>query len=246
MERLKNKRFSLSDRKNPLVYAFWSTVNKLLIKFRFQRFEVIGKQNIPVTGPFLLVSNHCSRWDGLIVYHTIGRPSNFMVSPNELKGNQGAVLVSMGAFPANPRFDLIGHALSMFNKGQGVVVFPEGNTFYDGNTHNFKTGAAKIAFAAAQSGYDIPILPAAIHYSEDGKVARIAIGEPINATESCDNGAVSPKSLRTFSDRLHREVCFLRSGLGSLGDKLAVLSSTGNRDWSALISSQSTAQNFTA
>lgn len=106
-----------------------------------------------------------------------------MVSPNELRGYQGSVLMSMGSFPADPRFDLIGHAVNLFKRGQGIVVFPEGNTFYDGSTHKFKTGAAKIAFAARNEGIDLPVLPAAIHYPEDGTSARIVIGKAISLDE---------------------------------------------------------------
>ncbi|MBX9567612.1 MAG: 1-acyl-sn-glycerol-3-phosphate acyltransferase [Candidatus Obscuribacterales bacterium] len=237
---LRKKKKELADRKNIFVYAFWNLVNIIVTSIRFRDFEISGQENIPKNGPFLLVSNHCSRWDGLVVYRTLARPSNFMVSPNELRGMQGSVLVSMGAFPADPRYDLVGHSIEMFKRGQGVVVFPEGNTFYDGSTHTFKTGTAKIALASAKAGLDVPLLPAAIYYSPDGKTARICVGKAISLDEYVQSSESNPSTIwRALSDRMHREVCFLRAGLGALADRLAVLYSTCSRDWSKLAERQS-------
>lgn len=232
----RKKKKELADRKNIFVFAFWNLVNIVVTSIKFKKFEIIGQENVPKNGPFLLVSNHCSRWDGLIVYRTLGRPSNFMVSPNELRGFQGTVLTSMGSFPADPRYDLVGHSLEMFKRNQGIVVFPEGNTFYDGATHTFRTGAAKIALAASKEGLDVPLLPAAIYYSPDGKTARICIGEAISLDEYLHTEETTLATiLRSLSDRMHREVCFLRAGLGALVDGLAVLSASCRRDWEKLV-----------
>ncbi|MBX9689398.1 MAG: 1-acyl-sn-glycerol-3-phosphate acyltransferase [Candidatus Obscuribacterales bacterium] len=224
MNTFKRKKRALKDRKNPLLYAFWSMVNKISITMRFKDFQVFGRENIPKSGPFILVSNHITRWDGLIVYESIGRPANFMVSPNELLGVQGEVLQSMGSFPADPRADLINHSLQLFNKGEAVVVFPEGNIFRDGSTHPFKTGVAKIAAAALQAGIDLPILAAALHYKDNGQIACMAVAEPIYASQYLSTEKPEQESntrnLKLLCERLHREVCFLRDGLGNSGDRL--------------------------
>ncbi len=230
MNTFKRKKKALSDRKNIFVYLFWQLVNRILIAFNFKDFQIIGGQNLPKSGPFLLVANHTSRWDGLLAYRTIDRPANFMVSPNELVGFQGAVLTSMGSFPADPRADLLTHAISLFNKGEGIVVFPEGNIFRDGSTHNFKPGAAKIALAAAEQGIDLPIIPAAINYADGGKVAQIVLGEALSVQEFVKVGKDS-NPIRVLSDRMFREVCFLRSSLGCLGDKLALFVGQARRRW---------------
>lgn len=228
MAAFKRKKKELIDRKNALVYAFWMLVNRIIIAIRFRELQIIGKQNLPKSGPFLLLSNHITRFDGLIVYQMIDRPANFMVSPNELIGMQGHVLSTMGAFPADPRADIINHALAQFKKGEGIVVFPEGNIFRDGSTHNFKNGAAKIAQAAVEQGIDIPVVPAAIHYADDGRVAQIALGPAVKASEYFgQSNKATNNILRTFCERMHREVCHLRASLGSVGDRLALL--TGAR-----------------
>jgi 1-acyl-sn-glycerol-3-phosphate acyltransferase len=232
MNTFKRKKRELVDRKNAFVYAFWMFINKILVSLHFKDFQIIGRQNLPKSGPFLLVSNHITRWDGLIVYELIDRPANFMVSPNELLGLQGTVLSSMGAFPADPRFDLISHAMRVFKKGEGVVVFPEGNIFRDSTTHPFKTGAAKIAMAAANAGIDLPVVPCSINYAQGGRVAQIALGQPVSASEYASEAAEpSAKVLRTFSDRLHHDVCQLKAGLSNLGERLAQFAGRSGRSW---------------
>lgn len=232
----KSSKSLLVDRKNLITYTFWNLVNIILIAFRFKNFQVIGRENLPKTGAFLLLPNHTSRWDGLVVYRAIARPSNFMVSPNELLGVQGQVLTSMGAFPADPRAGIIDYALNQLSKGEGVVVFPEGNIFTDGVTHPFKNGAARIALSCASKGLSIPVIPAAINYAADRSVAQMVIGEPIALeTYLAQFKDDQLPALRKLSDRMHREVCYLRETIGGVGDRLALYGNKGKQGWGNLI-----------
>jgi 1-acyl-sn-glycerol-3-phosphate acyltransferase len=232
----KAKKKVLADQKNWLTYTFWTLVNIILIAFRFRSFQIIGRENLPKDGGFLLVANHTSRWDGLLVYRAVNRPANFMVSPNELKGLQGTVLTSMGAFPADPRFGIIEYAREQMRKGEPVIIFPEGNIFTDGITHPFKNGAAKVAMTSLTDGLDIPVIPAAINYAGDRKVAQIVFGEPVSLSTYVDQYAEDQiPALRTLSDRMHREVCLLRETLGSVGDRLALYGNNGKQAWRNLV-----------
>lgn len=237
----KAKKRELVDQKNWLTYLFWSLVNVILIAFRFRNFQIIGAENIPKTGGFVLVANHTSRWDGLLVYRAINRPANFMVSPNELLGLQGRVLISMGSFPADPRAGIIEYAQSQLEKGEGVVIFPEGNIFTDGVTHPFKNGAARVALNCANNGVCVPLIPVAINYAADRKVAQLVIGEPISLSTYVEqfNHDQLP-ALRTLSDRMHREVCHLRETIGGVGDKLALYGNHGKQMWGNLVNSLKT------
>ncbi len=55
-----------------------------------------------------------------MVLRALRRRANYMVSPAELKGYQGVTLPWLGAFPADPRHDLIGFAEEGFRKGDGT------------------------------------------------------------------------------------------------------------------------------
>lgn len=198
--------------------GFWRLVNRVVLSFKFGAIDVSGKEHIPTSGPFILVSNHISRFDGLLIHKMIDGQANFMVSPNELKGFQGRVLTSMGAFPALASRNVVDYASKFLSQGEALVIFPEGNIFLDGNTHPFKSGAARIALACAQKSMNLPVIPCAIHYSHKGSKAHIAFAPPIDIAEyqSLPNTAYA---LKCLSQRMYREVCFLRYGLNAVSDK---------------------------
>lgn len=237
---MKRSRRNIEDRTSWLAYLFWSAVNKIVTAIRFKDIRVFRPENLPRDGRFILVCNHVSRWDGLLIYQMIGSPANFMVSPNELLGLQGRILTSMGSFPADPRFNVIEFAQSMLGKNHGVVVFPEGNIFRDGSTHPFKNGAARIALGCASRGMSVPVVPAAIDYSSESTIAHIALGEPISVESYLAAFSENePATLRILSDRLHREVCHLRNELDGSADRLALFDTRLRRTWNQLLANSS-------
>ncbi|MBA3856598.1 MAG: hypothetical protein C0507_06755 [Cyanobacteria bacterium PR.3.49] len=207
----------LVDRKNWLGAAFLDLVNEIVLRFKFRRIEVYGRENVPASDPFILVSNHSSRFDGLMVLRALRRKANYMVSPAELSGYQGVTLPWVGAFPANPKADLIGFAQEGFRKGDGLVVFPEGTVYYDGILHSFKPGAARIALSAHRDGIPVKVIPASIMYEWEGPaVARIIFGEPVDLSAYSAHFEKKPLiAARNLSDSLYREVAELRSEISA-------------------------------
>lgn len=228
---------ALANKKSLFACRILSAINSMALRARFQRLEVSGRENLPESAPFLLVSNHVSRWDGPVLNELIRRPANWMVSPNELKGIQGALLKSMGAFPANPRYDIVAYARDRLACSEPVVIFPEGDIKLDGATHPFKQGAARIALSAWAAGIQTRVLPAALFYqrTEDrGDIARILLGEPVDIEPFlalCRRQ--SNIGVRELSCRLHREVSHLRAALGSEGDRLALYRDLPQKSWSS-------------
>jgi 1-acyl-sn-glycerol-3-phosphate acyltransferase len=226
------KAIPLKDKKNWLTYSFWSRINHLAVHTHFKKVVVIGGENIPQRGAFMLVSNHISRWDGLLAYSLVGRPANFMVSPNELLGPQGVVLKSMGSFPADPRHDLNGHVERQAQKGEGIVIFPEGDVYRDGTTHPFKAGAARFSLAMSSKGIDVPLIPMAIHYRDDGDTAVVMVSPAVDtACYRTEFEANPAAAVKTLSERLHREVCHLKHSLGSQADSQTLFIGRPPRSW---------------
>src|SRR4051794_16396328 len=64
------------DRKSAWTYAIFSRINALAVAMQFQELEIVGEELIPQNKPFILVSNHVSRWDGLVVFRLLNRPAN--------------------------------------------------------------------------------------------------------------------------------------------------------------------------
>lgn len=215
--------YRLIDRKSPLSYTILNGINEVAVANHF--YEVIIKgAAVPSKGAFILIANHSSRWDGPVVQHVIGRPTNYMVSPNELKGLQGLLLRSFGAFPANPRFDLLPFMRTQVGKNEGIVIFPEGNVFKDGMTHPFKKGAARIALACAAAGLNVPVVPVGIKYlKSEPDIARVLVGEPIDISAHLDSYLEKPNTaIASLTESLYREICHLRVRLGSAREREVV------------------------
>lgn len=218
------------DKKDPISFFLLSLITKIVLFLFFRKIQVRGLRNIPRKGPFICVANHSSRFDGPVLGRILDRPANFMVSPNELKGLQGTLLRKVGSFPSNPRHDFVSFVLSRFGKQEPFVIFPEGNVFYDGHTHKFKKGVAKVAFAALLHGMNVPIVPVAIGYNFQGQwQARFNFGEPIYVQ---DYLALYEKdkdlATNNLLTSLHREVLSLRAELGCKEDEVQLLESGEN------------------
>jgi 1-acyl-sn-glycerol-3-phosphate acyltransferase len=127
--------------------------------------RVEGDERIPRTGPFILVSNHCSNLDPEILGWAIGyrtrRLIHFMAKVEMrrwpvigwLATQSGVYFVRRGEGDrAAQRFSL--EALAA---GRPIALFPEGTRSRDGHLKAFKSGAT---FLAMRSG--APLLPVGI------------------------------------------------------------------------------------
>lgn len=209
-------------------------INEIVLRFKFRRVEVYGRENVPENGPFILVSNHSSRFDGLMVLRGLRRKANYMVSPAELKGYQGVTLPWVGAFPADPKSDLVGFAEEGFRKGDGLVVFPEGTVFYDGVLHPFKLGASRIALSAQNNGIAVKVIPASVMYEWGSpNVARIIFGEPVDLQSYAERFKSDPQAVaRNLTESLYREVAALRSEISDMPNVCLTTNGKLNRSWS--------------
>jgi len=208
----------MKDDKGPISFFILSILTKLVLACRFKKINLDGGENLPARGAYICIANHSSRWDGPTLGTVVNRPANFMVSPNELKGLQGFLLSKVGAFPAHPRLDFVNYVITQFKKGEPLVIFPEGNVFYDGHTHPFKKGVARIAFAAHQNNLQVPIIPTAIRY-ENG-AAYFKFGAPISIDDYMAELAVNAAAAgKRLTQSLHREVCHLSGELGNQADQ---------------------------
>ncbi|MDR3616829.1 MAG: lysophospholipid acyltransferase family protein [Candidatus Obscuribacterales bacterium] len=195
------------DRKNIFTCGFWNIVNEIILKSYFRRFALDGSENIPKSGPYLLIANHVSRFDGLVLMKTIkGRPANYMSHKSELRGYQGFVLRSVGAFEANRNPETMAFMKEQLLKGQPIVMFPEGGIFVDGVVHPFKSGAARIMLMAAECGIDLPVIPVAITYSgsKGNRVAAVIVSEPIRlSARQTAKSEQKPHCINQLTQELH-------------------------------------------
>lgn len=126
------------------------------------RVKETGRENIPGEGAAVLVSNHVSYVDALLIASTSPRPIRFVMDHNIFKNRiLGWFFKLVKAIPIAPEkvcektyheaFERVSEAL---NDGHLVCIFPEGKLTKTGEMNEFKTGIEKII-----NQNPVPVIP---------------------------------------------------------------------------------------
>jgi 1-acyl-sn-glycerol-3-phosphate acyltransferase len=148
---------------NPWVYWPVRVVLQpfLILYFRMRR---NGREHVPA-GPVLLAANHRSFLDPFMIGCCVPRPIYF-VAKRELFDRRvaGWILNALGAFPIK-RGEADGESMEtarlLLERGEAVVIFPEGTRHRSGPLHKPKRGVGRLAL---QTG--APIVPIAVKGTE--------------------------------------------------------------------------------
>ncbi len=151
---------------NSLVYwpLRWMLKAGILVYFRLRR---LGTEHIP-EGGVILASNHRSFLDPFVIGCCLGRPIYF-VAKQELFKNPalGWILNCLGAFPIKRGAsdeESMDTALALLERGQAVVIFPEGTRIRTGSLGSPKRGVGRIALESGK-----PVVPIAVTNSENAR-----------------------------------------------------------------------------
>jgi glycerol-3-phosphate dehydrogenase (NAD(P)+) len=136
----------------------------VLLYFRMRR---LGREHVP-GGGVILAANHRSFLDPFAIGICVGRPVYF-VAKRELFRNPllGWFLNAMGAFPVRrgqSDEESVQTALALLERGQAVVIFPEGTRIRTGSLARPKRGVGRLALLSGK-----PVLPVAVTGSENAR-----------------------------------------------------------------------------
>ena len=155
----------------------------LHVYFRLSR---NGRQHIPAKGGVLLASNHRSFLDPFVIGCCLRRPI-FFVAKQELFRYRpvGWILNCLGAFPirrGESDEESMKTARRLLERGEAVVIFPEGTRHRTGSLGKPKRGVGRLAL---ESG--APVVPIAVTGSEHARrgllfrpvKVKLRIGRPV-------------------------------------------------------------------
>ena len=188
----------------------------IILKFFFSKKKVINNVfSIPTNASIILAPTHRSRWDGLVLTMAIGRrvtrkDCRFMVTKSEMRGIQGWFLKRLGCFSINqlsPSLAALRYAIDLIEKGEQLVVFPEGKINKYGKKLVLKEGLYRLARLATKKTDSIIVIPIGIAYSEVSPKFRsrfcLSFGKPI---EMKDNLKLSIRDFnKLLSEKMIKE-----------------------------------------
>ena len=133
-----------------LIYKFVSLFFVLPIyKFIFRGY-LIGKENIPQKGSFIMVSNHGSLLDPPLLGHAVGCNISFMAKAELFKiPLLGFIIRSCGAYPVKRGIvdkNTIKTACEKLLNDNSIGIFIDGTRQKNGRVNKPKQGAALLAF----------------------------------------------------------------------------------------------------
>jgi 1-acyl-sn-glycerol-3-phosphate acyltransferase len=137
--------------------SFWAAFWPMTLGWSFR---ATGRSNVPRTGPVLLLANHQSVLDPIILDMASPRPLSFLARHNVFRpGVVGRVLRYYGGIPIDRGHgkDGLRAVIDVLDSGEAVVVFPEGERTRDGAVQPLKAG---VTFVVEQ--FPGPVVPVGI------------------------------------------------------------------------------------
>lgn len=157
---------------------------------------IVGRRNIPASGPAILASNHLSFADSVFLPLMIDRPMSFLAKSDYFTGRgikgwtTRIFMKATGQIPIDRSGGKASEAslntgLQVLGRGDLLGIYPEGTRSPDGKLYRGRTGIARMALEAK-----VPVVPVAMVDTDVAmpigqKMPRImrvgmVIGEPLD------------------------------------------------------------------
>ena len=156
---------------------------------------VVGLENVPKEGPFIVAPNHLSFFDSVIVQALMPRPVAFFAKAEYFTtgGVKGKVMKSffesVGSIPVErgeqaASVQALKTLMDILEAGKGIGIYPEGTRSRDGILYRGRTGVGWLALATGA-----PVVPVGLIGTENLQPAgekgfkphhfTMKVGEPL-------------------------------------------------------------------
>ncbi len=190
-------------------YRFARFIINLLCRV-FWRVRVTGRENIPLSGAFVLAPVHRSNIDTMLACTVTPRRMRYMGKDSLWQNSvTGWLFSALGGFPVTRGTadrEALRRCVYVLQSGQPLVMFPEGERKSGAIVEKLFDGAVYVAIKA-----NVPIIPVGIGGSElamqkGSKMVRpvrcaMVIGKPIDVGTS-DGTRTARSSVKTISEEL--------------------------------------------
>lgn len=159
------------------------------------RIRVVGLDTLPPSGPLILVANHVSNADGVILQAwlqpALGRPARFLAKEQLFRTPLRPLLLAFGTIlvrAGGSDVDAYRQARAALMRGEVVGIFPEGSRSPDGVLQPAHEGVTLLAARAGVlvlpvgiDGTDV-LLPRGAVIPRVGSRVTVRVGEPFTVS----------------------------------------------------------------
>ncbi len=198
-----------------LVRVFTAPARRGLIRLR-----VDGTEHLPADGPVILVANHVSFFDSVLLMFSLPRPVAF-IGKAEYTDNPitnwlfcGAGMIPVRREDPGDLPHVFEEVAEVLHRGEVIGVFPEGTRSRDGMLHRGHVGAAHLALMTGAPIVPVGIvgtdrvLPTGSRIVRPFRQATITLGEPIDAKDLGYTKSTN-RARRAVTDRFMAEIARL-------------------------------------
>jgi glycerol-3-phosphate O-acyltransferase / dihydroxyacetone phosphate acyltransferase len=196
---------------------------RLLVQVFFRSVEVQYGENLPTTGPVVLVANHTNGLvDGLLLMATLSRYPRFLGKSTLFRiAPLWPFLKLAGVIPVYRAIDGVegDHNVSAFAVSRGILrrdgvvaIFPEGISHDEASLQPLRTGAARIALEARFDDGAEDVVTLAVGLAYDAKArfrsrALVRVGQPVSIADWANPyEADSHEAVRQLTDDLAHQL----------------------------------------
>jgi|GEM_PF-618490 len=194
------------------ILYYYAMLTSLPMKLLFTRTKVFyedekTKENKKLKGKAIIISNHISPLDALVVAHKYFSRRVFIVVANFFKAKMkfmlpfvkmvGGVLIDRETFS----FDFFEKSKELLAKDHAVLIFPEGHFFYEYEPVKFKYGYLMLSL---QSKAPIVPIVSDLNYGFSGRT-HILVGKSIKPYENASSEYLSKEELVRVNDEIYEE-----------------------------------------
>ncbi|HAX61922.1 MAG TPA: 1-acyl-sn-glycerol-3-phosphate acyltransferase [Elusimicrobia bacterium] len=200
-----------------MIYWLGWLISRIIFNTVYRR-KIIGLENLPKSGSYILAANHKSYADPPLVGSCIKKKIYYIAKKELFRVPVfGWLIKKANAFPVDRDTADAGalkNALKILQSGNILLVFPEGTRYKPGKIRKLKNGAAMLSIAS-----NSPVVPVAIINSDklsSFKKIKIKFGVPMRF-ESTENYDVITNKIMSEIEKLKNEPrpsCIKQKGAG--------------------------------
>ena len=182
---------------------------------------VIGLDNLPLTGPVIVASNHRSFADSMVIPFVVSRKVVFLAKEDYFTGTgvkgalvrgwfEGIGMVPVDRDDTKAALASLDIALEVLGRGEAFGIYPEGTRSRDGRLYRGRTGVAHLALTSGA-----PVVPVGLSGTEHlqpvgstlPRLARVTVrfGAPLRFEGRYD-GVPAGRARREVTDVVMNEI----------------------------------------